>query len=40
VQADCTVDEALTKMKERAKSFGLTLEDTAGEILAHRIWFR
>ena len=40
VQADCTTDEAFIKISERAKALGLTLEDTAAEVLSHRIWFR
>lgn len=39
VQAECTVDEAHLKIQTRATSLGLSLEDTAVEILAHRIWF-
>jgi hypothetical protein len=40
VQADCGMDEALRRIAERAKRLGLTLDDTATDILGHRIWFK
>jgi hypothetical protein len=40
VQADCAMDEALRRIKERATRLGLTLEDTASDVLSHHIWFR
>ena len=40
VQADCTLDEALAKMRERAELLDRTLEDIAAGVLSHRIWFR
>jgi hypothetical protein len=40
VQADCALDEALRRIEQRAKRLGRTLEDTATDVLGHRIWFR
>ena len=40
VQADCTMDEALRRIIERAQRLGLTLDDTATDVLGHHIWFR
>jgi len=40
VQADCAMDEALRRIQERATLLGLTVEDTAADVLTHHIWFR
>jgi len=40
VQADCAMDEALRRIQERATTLGLTVEDTASDVLSHHIWFR
>jgi hypothetical protein len=40
VQADCTTDDALRKMTDRARLIGQTLEEIARAIIGHRIWFR
>ena len=39
VQADCTPDEALALMVERAELTGRTLGQIADDVCAHRIWF-
>ena len=39
VQADCTVDEALTKMHERAQESEMSLEAVAAAIIERRIRF-
>jgi AmiR/NasT family two-component response regulator len=40
VQADCSMTEALRRMKERALQIGQTLEEVAIGVIGHRIWFR
>jgi len=40
IQADCTIDEALAEITERAKALSRTLDDIATGVVAHRIWFR
>jgi hypothetical protein len=39
VQAECTVDEALVLMKDRAQVSGMHLLDVADATLEHRIRF-
>jgi hypothetical protein len=39
VQADCTADEALALMQERARATDHRVVEIAEEVLAHRIWF-
>jgi ANTAR domain len=39
VQAECTVDEALLLMKERAQVSGIPLLDVAEATIEHRIRF-
>jgi hypothetical protein len=39
VQADCTLEEALVLMVERAEQTQHTLDQVADDIAAHRIWF-
>ena len=40
VQAGCGMDEALRRIIERAQRLGLTLHDTAIDVLDHRIWLK
>jgi AmiR/NasT family two-component response regulator len=39
VQADCTVDEALRMLLERAQVSHRSLTQIANDVVAHRIWF-
>jgi AmiR/NasT family two-component response regulator len=39
VQADCTVDEALVLMRERAVETNHTVDEIADDVVRHRIWF-
>jgi len=39
VQADCTMDEALQLMHERALLTGHTVQDVADAVCRHEIWF-
>jgi len=39
VQADCTADEALVLLRERARTTGHRVIEIAEDVLAHRIWF-
>ena len=39
VQADCTADDALVLMQERARATNRRVFEIAEEVLAHRIWF-
>jgi AmiR/NasT family two-component response regulator len=39
VQADCTFDEALRMMLERAQVAHQSLSQIAEGVVAHRIWF-
>jgi AmiR/NasT family two-component response regulator len=39
VQADCTIDEALRLLLERAHVSHQTLSQIARDVVAHRIWF-
>jgi len=39
VQADCSLDEALVLMQERASVHGLTLKEVADAVVEHLIRF-
>jgi len=39
VQANCTIDEALVLMQERAEETTHTLDEIAEAVGQHRIWF-
>jgi hypothetical protein len=39
VQADCTLDEALRMLVERAQVSHQSLSQIASDVVAHRIWF-
>ena len=39
VQADCSVDDALARMNERAAESGISLDAIASAIIEHRVRF-
>jgi len=39
VQADCTAEEALALMRQRAEHARLTVDDIADRVNRHQIWF-
>jgi AmiR/NasT family two-component response regulator len=40
IQADCTLDDALRKMLDRAQINHQSVSQIADAVVAHQIWFR